>query len=499
MYTERPQHRANDGSMLFFCLLAWRTIMRRKLGSISKNCMAAIMSASIMMSSVVAFPMTAMAGPYYLENGSITIHATTEGQSVTQGSNVTPNDPTPVIHNDDPSNNVQCDQTSNTITIEADSGTIANVTLQDVNIDTGNNGGAAVTVTGSGTANIELNGNSTLTGGTNHAGIEDNLGGTLTIKDDTGNNGTLTANGGEGGAGIGGGFGGSASNITISGGTVNATGGLDGAGIGSGQGNVDSSIITISGGTVRAVGGTAAAGIGGGGNGSVSNVTISGNANVSVAGGGPDSDHSAGAAIGSGGNIGAIDVAPDTSGLYSTGGVYYFEAGTTINNMTPGNDIQDLRIIGTNVPPSQAAVQQEQQTGEAVRPSYSAASSPINAEAMMVSQLEDDAAFLMAVEKQIDQLLDRILALIAEGKVEEAQALIGNGFTINAGTHLCFNKRILAKLGELSRTGIAITIYFIYEGVEYSVTIPANSEIDPNSLIDQKGFCGPMNLLTVFG
>lgn len=520
--------------------------MRRKFGSISKNCLAAIMSASIMMSSVVAFPMTAMAGDYYLEHGSITVHATTGGQSVTQGSDVTPNDPTPVIHNDDPNNNVQCDQTSNTITIEADSGTTANVTLQDVNINTrtdptnaNSDGLAAVTVSGEGNVTIELNGDNNLSSGIGHAGVEDNLAGELTIKD-AGNNGTLTANGGGGGAGIGSGNVGNGSDIIINGGTITANGGANGAGIGGGfagdginitinDGTVtaiggnygagigggtynDGSNITIYGGTVIATGGIGAAGIGGGFMREGTGITISGSARVSAAGGGEYLSAGAGAAIGGGGgyNVSGTPVVPDTSELEPTGSVNCYPAGTSIESITSGVNQPDEITTGTYDPASQGTGQQSQQTGEAGVASYSASvparadssSAPAGNNAFSYTQTvppEDDAAFLAAANRQTDELLREISNLRATGKLGEADALIKKGLTIKAGTHQCFNKDFLETIGEAIRMGISITIDFIYKGHAYSVTIPGYSEFDPDSLVDKNGFCGPMNLLTVFG
>ncbi len=106
----------------------------------------------------------------------------------------------------------------------------------------------------------------TFTSPSNHAGIEKAIEtGKLTLDGE----GNLTVSGGSDGAGIGVGSGGDGSDITISGGTVTATGGDRGPGIGGGSG----SNITISGGTVTAAGGGRGAGIGGG---SGSNITISG-------------------------------------------------------------------------------------------------------------------------------------------------------------------------------------------------------------------------------
>ena len=173
-----------------------------------------------------------------------------------------------------------------------------NVTLDNVtiNVDEGskyaydpNAYKTAVSVTGSGNTNIELNGNNTLTSGYGHAGLEHNKtddSGTLTIQDEKNDDGSakgsasdttgsLTANGGGRGAGIGGSdeHDGQA---TITGGKITATGGNGAAGIGGGAGDKYAAVggdgdVTISGGTITATGGSLAAGIGGGldGNGTV--------------------------------------------------------------------------------------------------------------------------------------------------------------------------------------------------------------------------------------
>ena len=75
-----------------------------------------------------------------------------------------------------------------------------------MNIDVRDKGKAAVSTTGEGNVSIELNGGSTLRSGYEHAGLEKNNGGSLTIADED-KNGKLTAWGGQQGAGIGGGSG----------------------------------------------------------------------------------------------------------------------------------------------------------------------------------------------------------------------------------------------------------------------------------------------------
>ena len=165
----------------------------------------------------------------------------------------------------------------NTVTIEAENkGDKVEVTLKDVNIDASSTGSAAVSVTGKGDTNIELDGSNKLQSGRDHAGLEHNktdTSGKLTIQDEN-NDGSLNATGGLHGAGIGGG---EAQNgqVTITGGDITATAGSTagsyethggGAGIGGGDGSADVGgvgDVEITGGTITATG-VYGAGIGGG-------------------------------------------------------------------------------------------------------------------------------------------------------------------------------------------------------------------------------------------
>ena len=242
---------------------------------------------------VVGMTLPAFAQDWYIEDGDISISAGETGNKVTQGSTTKENDTDTVIKSKDSST-----ASSNTVTIDADEGKTVNVTLDNVtiNVDEGskyaydpNAYKTAVSVTGSGNTNIELNGNNTLTSGYGHAGLEHNKtddSGTLTIQDEKNDDGSakgsasdttgsLTANGGGRGAGIGGSdeHDGQA---TITGGKITSTGGNGAAGIGGGAGDKYAAVggdgdVTISGGTITATGGSLAAGIGGGldGNGTV--------------------------------------------------------------------------------------------------------------------------------------------------------------------------------------------------------------------------------------
>ena len=212
-------------------------------------------------------PSFVLAADWNLDKGDITVSATAENQTVSQAGGSPTVDHNPVITS-------SSGKTNNTVTITAEKNATANVTLENVNIDTGTTGGAAITTSGEGNVNIELNGTNTVQSGNTHAGVEKKDNGTLTITDEN-KDGSLTATGGNYGAGIGGGYEGSGSNIAIEGGKVKAIGGTHGAGIGGGFGGSGSN-IAIEGGKVEASSVGGGAGIGGGSLGSGSNITISG-------------------------------------------------------------------------------------------------------------------------------------------------------------------------------------------------------------------------------
>ena len=245
----------------------------------------------------------AFAETWDIEKGDITVKAgDTEGTNkVSQGT---------IIDKEDTNTVITGKSDKNTVTIEAkDEDDKVEVTLKDVNIDASSGSEAAVSVTGKGDTNIELDGDNELKGGDRHAGLEHNqtvdgegnvTSGKLTIQDDNDKAGSLTATGGYFGAGIGGGSK-NAGQVTITGGTITAISG-DGAGIGGGQGNMGTNAgnadIEISGGTIEATGGYTSAGIGGGYYGDAT-IKITGDAVIKNATGG---DYGAGIGGGGGGN-----------------------------------------------------------------------------------------------------------------------------------------------------------------------------------------------------
>ena len=348
-----------------------------------------IVSTLLALLLLASLPVSALAAEWDIGKGDITVNAESGGQTVRQGGGAAVPDSAPVITGTSKENNV---------TINAEKDQTANVTLSGVNIDVRDKGKAAVSTTGEGNVSIELNGGSTLRSGYEHAGLEKNNGGSLTIADED-KNGKLTAWGGQQGAGIGGGsgkdgsnifitgggvnaigglaaagigggLGGNGSNITISGGKVGATNGLNGAGIGGGQ-HGSGSHITISGGEVNAIGGKNGAGIGGGHTGDGSdiiisggevsasggvngagigggcygygnNITVSGDAKLKVQGGVEDNIDGAGAGIGNGGSsderaipVTGAEVEPDTSGLTTNGSIEYYAPGADMEKDKP--------------------------------------------------------------------------------------------------------------------------------------------------------------------
>lgn len=252
---------------------------------------AALALACAMMTGMT---LPAFADTYDIASGSIDIHATENGNLISQWfmngeQKEYVSDSSGYIQDrEDNEITITGTSTGNTVTIDADKDQTANVTLDNVEINASSTAQAAVDVTGSGNTNIELNGNNTLTSGYGHAGLEHNKtddSGTLTIQDEKNDDGSakgsesdttgsLIANGGSHGAGIGGSDG-HDGQATITGGEIIANGGSLGAGIGGGAGDTDAvggdGDVTISGGTITATGGSLGAGIGGGayGNGTV--------------------------------------------------------------------------------------------------------------------------------------------------------------------------------------------------------------------------------------
>ncbi len=289
-----------------------------------------IVSTLLVLLLLASLPVSAHAAVWDIGKGDITVNAGSGGQTVTQGSQVDIPDSAPVITGS---------STENTVTINAEKDQTSSVTLSGANIDVSNEGKAAVSTNGEGNVSIELDSENMLKSGWEHAGLEKNNGGSLTIADED-KNGKLKAEGGKYGAGIGGGDQGHGSDITITGGEIKATGGERGAGIGGGnKGNGDN--IAISGGEVEATGGVHGAGIGGGEWGKGKDITVSGDAKLKVQSGVEDGFDGAGAGIGDGGRnaygspIPGAEVEPDTSDLLTTGWIEYYAPGADMEKDKP--------------------------------------------------------------------------------------------------------------------------------------------------------------------
>ena len=312
-----------------------------------------VLSTAALMAMVSSIATAAFADTYDLNKGSVDILAEGGKQYITQwedkdnnlcvkdgeGKDIRDREDSDITLTTKDKATDETETTSNTVTITAEKDNTANVTLQDVNIqkDEWDNKSAAMTIKGEGDTEIELNGDNTLISGHYHAGLEkadDVSHGSLTIKDDLNNDnrtekekdesgystggdtGTLIAAGGYDGAGIGGrkkkdgeesDACASTSDITITGGQIKAGSLIEtkeeyhqpeysGAGIGGATGHGNATNITITGNAdVSAAGGYYAAGIGGGDDGNATNITISGNAKVAATG-----SNSGGAGIGGG-------------------------------------------------------------------------------------------------------------------------------------------------------------------------------------------------------
>lgn len=259
----------------------------------------------------VSLPVSALARDWYIDDGDITISATENGQTVSQG-NTTEVDDAPVIKQKDSKT-----ATDSTITIKSTGDATADVTIENVNIKSD---GDAIDVVGSSSANITLKGNNKLlseSGSALHVSDGDvtiDGDGSLEAATDSNSknaqigshenekmsgvihitgNATVTtqddnawADDHIGGAGIGSGDGGDMSgSITIDqNAVVNASSNEDGAGIGSGHKGNMSGDITIGGSAqVTARSSWDGAGIGAGDDGEMSgNITIGDSAQVTA-------------------------------------------------------------------------------------------------------------------------------------------------------------------------------------------------------------------------
>jgi len=387
--------------------------IQMKMKQLTASMIALVMSMSL--------PMTTYAANWDLEKGSITVDAGDSGQTVTQGSKPAVPDEAPVITQTN-----SAAETGNTIMINASENATANVTISNVNINTS---GAAVSTGGKGNVNIELDGTNTLNSGSEHAGLEKNNDGNLTITDknengklsatggysgagigggdqENGSNititgGEITATGGKYGAGIGGGYHGNGSNITITGGKVTATGREYGAGIGGGnQGN--GSNITITGGEVTAAGGTNGAGIGGGLRKNGEKITVSGDATLKVQGGQTDAWDGAGAGIGNGGSlnedfsgsftpVNGAETKPDTSNL-TTGKIEYYAPGADMTKDEPTST-----TLGSGQPESASP-------GETTAPAENTVQAPASEPA---EKTEESTEYKVPVQKPICRVVDK--------------------------------------------------------------------------------------------
>ena len=277
----------------------------------------------------------AFAGTWDIEKGDITVKAGETGNDVTQNNETTYGDTGTVITGE---------SKENTVTIDTSEGNV-DVTFDDLNIDASSRSEAAVSVTGKGDTNIELDGDNKLKSGAGHAGLEHNktdTSGKLTIQDDNDEAGSLDATGGRGGAGIGGGMS-KDGQATITGGTITANGGKLASGIGGGAGSrigkiIGSGDVEITGGTITATGNSGGAGIGGGLSGD-GNVRISGGTIISAVSDGSDYG---GAGIGGGhGGGGHVTITGDATVKEAQG----FGGGAGIGSGIYG-PIGDVEISG---------------------------------------------------------------------------------------------------------------------------------------------------------
>lgn len=258
--------------------------------NVKKQLALRVLSTAALVAMVSSIATAAFAAEYNVADGSVEIVAKDGSQRITQwedkdnnlcvkdgeGKDIRDREDSNIILTTKNKDTGETETTSNTVTIDAKEGNTANVTLQDVHIETerswNNTGSAPIEIKGNGDTKLELNGDNTvLSGSSKHAGIEKadvNGTGTLTIKDDLNDNGKEKS-------------GTDATGTLVAGGCYNGAG-IGGGGYHDGKSYNDTSNITITGGDITASGGTHAAGIGGGDGGTCKNIRIEGDAHVTA-------------------------------------------------------------------------------------------------------------------------------------------------------------------------------------------------------------------------
>ncbi len=385
---------------------------------------------------------------------------------------------------------------------------LRNLSMDTSEITDENDYRAALSITGNGNVIIELDGTNSLKSSSQRAGLLKKDGGTLTIKDDnetsgslfaeggeiypgiggdmaividggtinaiggkgaagiggalfqpanvTINGGTITATGGENGAGIGGGYFGFG-NITINDGTITAIGGNGGAGIGGsgiiGSGRFDGAVVTINGGTVTAFSEGGGAGIGGHTNSNGSVITISKDATVYAAGGSSTTlityNYCEGAAIGEGGaqDHKGTDTGLNISGLYTTGSVTTFAAGTTLEEIK-ANSVNGVTVRGT-VPDPNEVKEPETTDDETDKETPGNEQPPVYTERSCIADVN-------------------VAALIAAALKADPNA---NEIAIEFDDNICLTPDLLRDLFADNR--VAKNCYFWHEGKRYVLRINA--------------------------
>ncbi len=385
---------------------------------------------------------------------------------------------------------------------------LRNLSMDTSEITDENDYRAALSITGNGNVIIELDGTNSLKSSSQRAGLLKEDGGTLTIKDDnetsgslfaeggeiypgiggdmaividggtinaiggkgaagiggalfqpanvTINGGTITATGGENGAGIGGGYFGFG-NITINDGTITAIGGNGGAGIGGsgiiGSRRFDGAVVTINGGTVTAFSEGGGAGIGGHTNSNGSVITISKDATVYAAGGSSTTletyNYCEGAAIGEGGakDHKGTDTGLNISGLYTTGSVTTFAAGTTLEEIK-ANSVNGVTVRGT-VPDPNEVKEPETPDDETKKETPGKEQPPVYTERSCIADV-NVAALIEA-------------ALKADPNAKE--------IAIEFDDNICLTPDLLRDLFADNR--VAKNCYFWHEGKRYVLRINA--------------------------
>lgn len=95
-----------------------------------------------------------------------------------------------------------------------------------------------------------------------------------------------------------------------------------------------------------------------------------------------------------------------------------------------------------------------------------------------------------SITKLIEDMASGIISTVDKSKKETAMITIQDDrIVIDAKEWISFNRKVYQSIAD---AGKEVTILYTYDGVKYSVTIPAGYDV--MSLVNEDGYCGFLNL-----